>query len=91
MENKANQIKIVVFLTFTILFGGLNFDLFAAAQETQRSRVFEKPTPTPKPHVHADTASDAGATPVPIQTVADLQSKFARLYRVPNCGAAASG
>ena len=80
MKRKSNNIKIVGFLAFTIVWLGFNFGVPVAAQQTPRTQVLEKSTPTPKQTPPANpTASPTPAltpTPVPIQTLASLQSKI---------------
>ncbi len=80
MKRKFNNIKIVGFLTFTIVCFSFNFNALVTAQETRRERILEKPTPTPKQTPTANSTVSPTPirtpTPVPIQTLIGLQSKI---------------
>ena len=80
MKKTFNQTRITIFLISAFIFLVINFG--AAAQETKRQRVIEKPTPTPKitatpsPTVSPTPLATPAPTPVPIQTLGDLQSRI---------------
>jgi D-alanyl-D-alanine carboxypeptidase/D-alanyl-D-alanine-endopeptidase (penicillin-binding protein 4) len=78
MKRKLNNIKIVGFLAFTIVWLGFNFGATTAAQVTPRERVLEKPTPkqTPTAIPTVSPTPIQAPTPVPVQTLAGLQSKI---------------
>ena len=80
MKKTFTKPQITIFLISAFVFLGINFG--AAAQETKRQRVIEKPTPTPKPTatptptVSPTPFATPAPTPVPIQTLGDLQSRI---------------
>jgi len=78
MKKTFNQTRITIFLVSAFLFLGINFG--AAAQDTKRQRVIEKPSPTPRitatPTPSPTPTATPTPTPVPIQTLADLQSRI---------------
>jgi D-alanyl-D-alanine carboxypeptidase/D-alanyl-D-alanine-endopeptidase (penicillin-binding protein 4) len=79
MKRKNFQLKIAIFLAFAIACFNFNFGIPAAAQDTKRQRVVEKPTATPKqtPTVTPTPIPAPTATPVQqAQTLTDLQARI---------------
>ena len=80
MKRKFNRIKIAGILAFTIIWTAFNFSATATAQNASRAKVLEKPAPTPTqtPIINPAVAPTpvVTASPVPIQTLASLQSKI---------------
>ncbi len=85
MKRKNYQLKIAVFLAFAIAVFNFNFGIPAAAQDTKRQRVVEKPTPTPKATATPKLTPTVTPTPIPaptampvqqVQTLTDLQARI---------------
>ncbi len=89
MKRKICQPKIVLFLSFVFVLGGLNFGITGAAQELRREKVS---TPTPTPAVSKPTVSPTAApvaVPIPsitpsAQTLNDLQFRVRSALSHPN-------